>query len=64
MEYQIGSPLPGHAPEGAHSAISNKISRPQVTVPIGMAVRVRSESLSAFPGARNLFKDVFFEYFE
>ncbi len=35
MEYQNGPPLPGHAPAGAHSAISNKISRRQVTVPKG-----------------------------
>jgi cystathionine beta-lyase family protein involved in aluminum resistance len=33
MEYQFGSPLPGHAPAGALSAISNRISRRQVTVP-------------------------------
>ncbi|MDP7150285.1 MAG: hypothetical protein QGI70_04815 [Paracoccaceae bacterium] len=34
MEYQNGPPLPGHAPAGAHSAIANEISRPQVTVPV------------------------------
>jgi hypothetical protein len=38
MEYQFGSPLLGHAPAGAISAIANEISRQQVTVPTLLAV--------------------------
>jgi transposase len=33
MEYQDGPPLPGHAPPGARSARTSRISRRQVTVP-------------------------------
>jgi type 1 glutamine amidotransferase len=33
MEYQSGSPLPGHALAGAHGTCAKTISRRQVTVP-------------------------------
>jgi len=41
MEYQDGPRLPGHAPAGARTARSRRISKPQVTVPPSLAIRKR-----------------------